>query len=379
MVAPAEAAGDPEAGLGAVVVGTGFGARVHVPALRAAGFAVHALVGRDPDRTARRAERLGVPFALTSLDDALALDGVEVVTVATHPAAHAVIAIAAVEAGKHVLCEKPFALDAAEARAMLAAADSAGVVALVGHEFRWATERALVARAIDDGVIGEPRLAALVSYVPLVADPTARAPSWWFDRAAGGGWLGASGSHVVDQLRVWLGEVAAVRARLGAVSLRNDGAAEDTFSAVLTMCGGAEVVLQQTAAAWGPMVNLSRVAGTAGTLWTEGEEVWLATASGVERLAVPPDLALPSPPAVSEEPAHRFTHLEVGPYTRLAHALRERIAAGGEPVPPRAGIPSPATFADGVACMEVLDAMRSSAAAGGALVELRPAGPDGGG
>ena len=68
--------------IGAAVVGTGFGARVHVPALRAAGFDVIALVGRDPERTARRAQRLGIPHAPTSLVDALALPGVDAVTIA---------------------------------------------------------------------------------------------------------------------------------------------------------------------------------------------------------------------------------------------------------------------------------------------------------
>src|SRR6476646_9605549 len=151
--------------IGAVVVGTGFGARVHVPALRAAGFEVHALVGRDPERTARRAERLGIEHACTSLADALAVDGVAAVTIAAPPVAHAGLAIAACDAGRHVICEKPFALDAEEAAAMLAAAERAGVTALVGHEFRWAPDRALAGRVIADGLIGEPRLATLVQYV----------------------------------------------------------------------------------------------------------------------------------------------------------------------------------------------------------------------
>src|SRR5712691_9205419 len=128
--------------LGAVVVGTGFGARVHVPALRAGGFEVRALVGRDGERTARRAERLGIEHACTSLADALKRDGVDAVTIAAPPHSHAALAIEACEAGRHVICEKPFALDAVEAAAMLAAANSAGVTALVGHEFRWAPDRA---------------------------------------------------------------------------------------------------------------------------------------------------------------------------------------------------------------------------------------------
>ena len=74
---------------GAVVVGTGFGCRVHVPALRNAGFTVHALVGRDAARTQRRADRLGIPRACTTLADALALEGVDAVTIATPPDTHA--------------------------------------------------------------------------------------------------------------------------------------------------------------------------------------------------------------------------------------------------------------------------------------------------
>ena len=85
------------------------------------------------------------------------------------------------------------------------AAEAAGVTNLLAHEFRWAPERAVVGRAIADGAIGEPRLCTLVQHVPLVADPEAKVPSWWFDAGAGGGWLGASGSHVVDQIRAWLG------------------------------------------------------------------------------------------------------------------------------------------------------------------------------
>jgi predicted dehydrogenase len=209
---------------GAVVVGTGFGCRVHVPALRAAGFTVHALVGRDATRTRRRADRVGIPRACASLGDALALEDVDAVTIATPPDTHAALAIEACEAGRHVVCEKPFALDSEEAERMLAAAQRAGVTHLVGHEFRWAPDRALVARAIAQGAIGEPRTFSLVQYVPLVADPAAAVPDWWFEGRRGGGWLGASGSHVVDQVRTWLGEFESVSATLPGVSARAAGA-----------------------------------------------------------------------------------------------------------------------------------------------------------
>jgi predicted dehydrogenase len=349
---------------GAIVVGTGFGVRVHVPALRAAGFTVEALIGRDAERTARRAQRLDVPRGLNDLEAALAVPGVEAVTIATPPSTHAEIAIAAARAGKHVLCEKPFSMDANDATAMLDAATAAGVTHLVGHEFRWAPERALTMRAIAEGAIGEPRLVSLLSYVPLVADPEARTPPWWFDLGAGGGWLGASGSHIVDMVRVWLGEFASVSARLSITSQRHD-IAEDTFTIRFRLRSGVDGVLQQTAATWGPMAGVTRVAGTHGTLWHEGATVMLADANGMRELPVPADLALPVSPAESDDPRHRFTHLELSPFTRLCEVLRAGVE--GRPAPDTIPIP---TFADGVAEMRVLDAVRESSANDGATVEV---------
>jgi predicted dehydrogenase len=335
---------------------------VHVPALRAAGFSVEALVGNDPDRTARRAARLDVPRALTSLDIALDIPGVVAVSIATPPHTHARLAIAALRAGKHVVCEKPFALDIAEAAAMLEEAEAAGVTHLVGHEFRWATERAVLGRAIAEGVIGEPRFASFVQYTPLVADVDAAMPRWWFEPGAGGGWLGASGSHVVDQIRTWLGEFESLSATLNQVSAR-DAAAEDSFTVRFRLVSGVEGVMQQTAGAWGEPVGLTRVAGTEGTLWIDGATVWFADRLGAEQVPVPPDLALPRVDVPGDDPRHRFTHLELGPYTRLCEVLR----AGVEGRPLEAAVPVP-TFADGFECMRVLDAVRTSAGSGGELV-----------
>src|SRR5689334_21180781 len=181
--------------VGVAVVGTGFGCLTHVRALRAAGLDVVALVGQDPAKTEARAERFGVPHADTDVGAVLARPEVDAVTIATPPHTHAPIALAAVEAGKHVICEKPFARDAGEAERMLAAAEAAGVVHLVGTEFRWDTGQALLRRVVRDGAIGTPRMALFLLHIPLLADPGAEVPAWWSDRAAGGGWLGAHASH----------------------------------------------------------------------------------------------------------------------------------------------------------------------------------------
>ncbi len=189
-------------------------------------------------------------------------------------------------------------------------------------------------------------------------------PDWWFDAARGGGWLGASGSHIVDQVRTWVGEIASVSAVLPTVSART-GAAEDTFVVRLTTRRGAEGVLQQTAASWAPQVaGISIVAGTDGTIEVTGDGVFCADRAGRRRLDVPADLELPSPPP-SDDPRERYTHLELGPYTRLAEALR----AGVEGRAPASAVPRP-TFADGLAEMRILDAIRTSAAAGGAVAAV---------
>lgn len=346
----------------ALVVGTGFGCRVHVPALRAAGFDVAGVVGADPDRTRRRAEASGVPQAFTDLDEAIARTGAVAVTIATPPHTHAQLSIAAMSRGCHVLCEKPLARDVSEAQTMLAAAERAGVAHLVGHEFRWRPERALVARSISDGLIGEPRFLTLVQYMALVASPDARMPHWWFDIEAGGGWLGASGSHSMDQVRAWLGEFASVSAALPTVSARNDGA-EDSFVVRFRLANGVEGVAQQTAGAWGPNTDTTRIAGTKGTLWIEGSAVWLADRNGTRELTMPSDLALAPPAASGDDSPGPASNVML--FARLCAALR----AAMEGKPSATPVPVP-TFADGVACMRVLDAIRASAAKGGALVAV---------
>src|SRR3546814_20260098 len=95
----------------ALVVGTGFGCRTHVPALRAAGFDVVGLVGADAARTARRAEKSGIVASYTDLDDAITRSSARVVTIVTPPHTHAALALTAIARGCHGLCEKPFTPD----------------------------------------------------------------------------------------------------------------------------------------------------------------------------------------------------------------------------------------------------------------------------
>ncbi len=350
---------------GVVVMGTGFGCITHVRALRAAGFEVVALVGRDADKTARRARSFDIPVSLTSVEEALRIDGVAAVTVATPPHTHAPITMAAVAAGKHVICEKPFARHAAEGRQVLRAAEEAAVVHLLGCEFRWDPGQALLARAVAAGEVGEPRLATVIMHVPLLADRSAEVPAWWADAGQGGGWLGAHGSQIIDQVRVTLGEFESVSASLPHVAGRAMNA-EDAFIVHFRMRSGAVGTLQSTAGDWGPPVIITRVTGSTATAWIEGvgSTVRVADRSGTRTLPVPEELSPPPPPpplpdGLATTAYERMTAhgMDFGPYTRLAEVLRSRME--GRPDPPG---PRPATFVDGVRNMAVVDAVRRSAA-----------------
>jgi predicted dehydrogenase len=362
--------------LGVVVVGTGFGCFTHVRALRAAGFDVRAVVGRDPEKTAERARQFDVPTALVSFADALDLPGVEAVTIATPPHTHAELALGAIAAGKHVICEKPLARDAAEGRTVVKAARAAGIVHLLGTEFRWDPGQATLARVVASGDIGAPRMATVILHVPVLADPDAEVPAWWADTDAGGGWLGAHGSQVIDQIRTTLGEFDSVSASLVHVADR-PMTAEDGFVVHFRMRSGVSGVMQSTSSDWGPLIIETRVTGSAGTAWIDGvgASVWIADRNGSRQVTVADDLLAGRPERLPDGVVHTaydrmIAHgLDLVPYTRLSERFRDLIL--GRPVPDS---PRAATFADGVAAMAVLDAIRQSAAEH-STVRVDPADP----
>jgi predicted dehydrogenase len=243
-------------------------------------------------------------------------------------------------------------------------------VHLLGTEFRFDAGQALLAEAVRTDRIGTPRIATWLMHVPMLADPTAVVPAWWADAAAGGGWLGAHGSQLIDQIRATLGDFSGVSASLAHV-VERPMTADDGFVVHFRLTNGCVGVLQSTASDRTVVVE-TRVTGSTGTAWIEGvgDKVKVADASGVYTLPVPDELRGERPPPLPEgsvtttyEQMTTFG-VEYGPYTRLAAAFRDRIL-GVE----RAG-PDPATFVDGVAQMAVLDAARRSASRGGEWTDV---------
>jgi predicted dehydrogenase len=296
------------------------------------------------------------------LHDALSVPGVEAVTIATPPRTHAALALEAIAAGRHLICEKPFTATVDEARSVFAAAEAAGVVHLLGTEFRWDAGQASLAQAVRRGEIGEPRLAMWIMHVPVLADPDAVVPAWWADAESRGGWLWAHGSQLIDQIRMTLGEFDGVSAHLVHVVDRANMSADDGFLVHFRMRNGTVGVIESTAGDRGVLVE-TRVTGSLGAAWIEGvgSTVKVAGPNGVRTRPLPEGTGAEPAPALPEG-AVRTTYermitfgVEYGPYTRLTAAFRDLIA--GKEV---AG-PAPATFVDGVAQMAVLEAIMESA------------------
>ena len=191
------------------MIGYAFMGAAHSQAWRTAGrffdlpyrVDMAALGGRTADAAATAAARLGWSSVETDWRVLVGRDDIDLVDVCTPGDSHAEIAIAALEAGKHVLCEKPLANTVEEAEAMTAAASAAasrGVRSMVGFNYRRVPALALAQRLVASGRLGELRHVRAQYLQDWIADP--QFPLVWRLRkeVAGSGALGDIGAHVVD-------------------------------------------------------------------------------------------------------------------------------------------------------------------------------------
>ncbi|MBT8488410.1 MAG: Gfo/Idh/MocA family oxidoreductase, partial [Gemmatimonadetes bacterium] len=192
------------------IIGASFAKAAYLPALRhTLGAEVVALASARLESARDAAEAFDVPHAYDDWESMLAQHELDLVCIATPTDLHEAQTLAAVDAGAHVLCEKPTAMNAAEAARMLAAAEAKGRVHMIDHELRFNPNRMRIAELIADGSLGEIRHVDITNVSTTWADPASRPQGdWWSLAERGGGRLGANGSHQVDLLRWWLGEVA---------------------------------------------------------------------------------------------------------------------------------------------------------------------------
>ncbi|HEX8559590.1 MAG TPA: Gfo/Idh/MocA family oxidoreductase, partial [Pyrinomonadaceae bacterium] len=353
-------------GVGVGIIGTGFARTTQLPGWAACeGARVVAVASGRRENAERAAREFGIPFVADDWRGVVGRDDVDLVSIVTPPVTHAEMAVAALEAGKAVLCEKPLAMNAAETARMREAARASGRLALVDHELRFLPARRLAREMILGGELGRVRHAKFLFRVDSRAAAD-RPWNWWSDERAGGGALGAIGSHAVDALHWLLGaEVSHVSAALAAhvaerpdpesgearrvtaddeagllVNFRDGGAAERATGVVsisMTEAGRPEHTLE--------------VFGSEGGLRLDGAGgLWRARVGGGEWRRVEAAEAPLAAGLRDDEWARGFTVF-----------AREIVAAlaGG-----RTSVEGAATFDDGHRTQLVLDAARAAHASG---------------
>src|SRR5688572_7506396 len=282
----------PSRPLGVAVVGYSFMGKAHSHAWRSVGafydvppVRQQVLVGRDERSVKEVAPRYGWAEAATDWRTVVERDDIDIVDICTPGNSHAEIAIAALEAGKHVLVEKPLANSVDEGAAMVAAASAAaerGVCSMVGFNYRRVPALALARDLIATGRIGAVRQVRAAYLQDWLADDAA--PMTWRLRreSAGSGALGDLGSHVVDQVRFLLGEpVTSASGHLRTfVSERtgDDGpepvTVDDAAWATLTTASGAVASLEVSRMATGRKNGLTiEVYGSRGSLFFDLERL----------------------------------------------------------------------------------------------------------
>jgi predicted dehydrogenase len=347
------------------LVGTSFGCQAHARALKAAGFEVTALVGRDAARTQERARAFGIPAALTSYEQALALPRLDAVVISTPPATHKPYVLQALARGKHVLCEKPMALNAAESQEMQTAARDTGLVNLLVNQLRFVPDYLTLKHAVESGAIGQLKHGTFVLDAGVCIDrENVGVPDWWYDRATGGGWLRNLGSHLFDLVRYTIGEFEAVNASVEPADEFGLNA-DIAFNVLFRLQNGLQGVMQGCGSTF-DAAQIIRVTGNRATAVVEpGGGVWLTTPRGREHYAMPGNYHLPAGfEALPDSPnasRYEINHNRSGggaEYTALATTFRDAILG-------RKGLVDAADFNDGVAHMQVLEAIEASVAQGG--------------
>jgi predicted dehydrogenase len=378
--------GNGEIGVG--IVGYAFMGRAHSQAWRTVGHAfdvpltprLAAICGRDEAATRAAAARLGWAAVETDWHALIARDDVALIDISAPGDLHAPIAIAALKAGKHVLCEKPLANTTGEAEAMAAAAGAAyptGARAMVGFNYRRIPALALARRLVEQGRVGTLRHVRAVYLQDWLTD--ADAPFTWRMRAdrAGSGALGDLGAHIVDLAHYLTGDVITGVSALTATftteralpggSAKEPVTVDDAALFIGRLGSGALASFEATRCAPGRKNGLRiELNGSAGSLAFDLERLnelsfydhaENAATAGFRRILVTepghPYLAGWWPPGHTLGWEHTFTH--------QARDLLTAIARGEQPEP---------SFADGLRVQRVLDAVQRSASAGGGWAEV---------
>jgi predicted dehydrogenase len=367
-------------------LGYAFMGTAHSCALRAGGAVAQppvpaprmdAISGRDEAKLAAAAERLGWEETATEWEALVGDERIELFDNAGPNNLHAEPTIAAARAGKHVFCEKPLGVDAAEAHAIWSAAAAAGVVHMTAFNYRFFPALRLAREMIEAGELGEIHHFRSAFLDASAVDPDQRKTSWRFQReAAGSGALGDLGSHHIDAARFLIGEPVAVSAVARTFVGERSGFAvdvDDAFEAVVEFENGAIGTFEASRVSAGS-VNESRIEidGSKASLRFDVQNLnhlrFGEFGKGFRDILVTerdhPFSSYWFPPGHPLGWGDSFTH-------EFAHLLG--AIAGDHEVAPLG-----ADFEDGYRCAEICDAiLRSSREGRREEITYRPVGDDG--
>ena len=262
--------------VGIAVIGTGFGQKIHIP-----GFQHHhrtelvAVYNRDFDKAKALAKSHNIPYGYNDLDKILALPEVDAVSVSTPPFLHYEMGKAVLQAGKHLLLEKPMAMNAEQVKELYSMAESKNLVAIADFEFRFVPAWQLLAEYLEQDYVGNTRLIKIDWLVTSRANPE-RPWNWYSRKDMGGGALGAVASHAFDYISWLFGSVKRLSAHLScAISQRPDPQennilkpvdADDTCLIMLELADGTPCQLSISSVTYAGRGHWVEVYGDKGTL-----------------------------------------------------------------------------------------------------------------
>jgi predicted dehydrogenase len=332
------------------IVGSGFGGSVHAPA-----FSLHpefeVVAIASPSNAERVARERNIPHAFGSLDALLREVDVDVVSVASPPFDHHGAVLQALAAGKHVLCEKPFTLNTAQAEELVAAAQRAGTACAMAFEFRYAPAETTLHSLIAEAKISAVRQIEVTRFGnELRAAAQRPRSSWWFSRARGGGVANSVMPHLVDLANWYAGRAPLAVFGFGRTAhpLRHDAQGEfisDVFDGVFAFIDYGDGLLARITADSTTSMNQCTLALHAEDISVVANGEFLVD---MRLFSVEPDEQSefelsPLPHASSAAIAGNLP-----PFLALLDDFAKRIAGGGGNAP---------TFADGLATQRVLAAV----------------------
>lgn len=324
--------------IGVAVVGTGFGQKIHIP-----GFQEHprtevvAVYNRNLNKAKEIADANKIYYAYSDLDKILSLPEVDAVSISTPPFLHYEMAKKVLEAKKHLLLEKPMAMNANQVKELYHLAKAQGVVAIADFEFRYVPAWLSLAEHLKDDYVGKKRLIKIDWLITSRANPK-RDWNWYSRRELGGGALGAVASHAFDYISWLFGSVSRLSGYLNcAIPERpdhNDGGkmkpvdADDTCLIMMELEDGTPVQLSVSSVTYASRGHWVEIYGEKGTL-VLGSSNLKDYVHGFELFASPPGKSLKKISILKKYDFERvFTDGRLAPFIRVVDRFVTSIDSG---------------------------------------------------